>query len=136
MFNRPFDDQSNIKILLESEAKLNIQEKIRMGVYELVWSYILDYENEKNPFRERREQIRKWKKYANFDIEATDRILHLAHSLNELNLKRFDALHIACAVVAGADYFLTTDNGILKKTEFIRDVRVKDPINFIRETLT
>jgi len=136
MFNRPFDDQSNIKILLESEAKLNIQEKIRMGIYELVWSYILDYENEKNPFRERREQIRKWKKYANFDIEATDHILHLAHSFNELNLKRFDALHIACAVVAGTDYFLTTDNGILKKSGFIKDIRVKDPINFIRETLT
>ena len=136
MFNRPFDDQSNIKILLESEAKLNIQEKIRMGIYELVWSYILDYENEKNPFRERREQIRKWKKYANFNIEATDHILHLAHSFNELNLKRFDALHIACAVVAGTDYFLTTDNGILKKSGFIKDIRVKDPINFIRETLT
>ena len=136
MFNRPFDDQSNIKILLESEAKLNIQEKIRMGIYELVWSYILDYENEKNPFRERREQIGKWKKYANFDVEVTDHILHLAHSFNELNLKRFDALHIACAVVAGTDYFLTTDNGILKKSGFIKDIRVKDPINFIRETLT
>ena len=136
MFNRPFDDQSNIKILLESEAKLNIQEKIRMGIYELVWSYILDYENEKNPFRERREQIGKWKKYANFDVEVTDHILRLAHSFNELGLKRFDALHIACAVAAGADYFLTTDKGILKKSKFIKDIRVKDPIDFIRETLT
>jgi len=42
----------------------------------------------------------------------------------------------ACAVVAGADYFLTTDNGILKKSKFIKDIRVKDPIDFIRETLT
>ncbi len=61
MFNRPFDDQSNFKILLETEAKLKIQENIRSGLYELVWSYILDYENNKNPFRERREQIAKWK---------------------------------------------------------------------------
>ncbi|MFU8789904.1 MAG: hypothetical protein ACNA7G_12815 [Methylobacter sp.] len=58
MFNRPFDDQSNIKILLEAEAKLKIQESIRSELYELVWSYVLDYENEQNPFRERREQIR------------------------------------------------------------------------------
>lgn len=50
VFNRPFDDQSNIKILLEAEAKLKVQENIRLGLYELVWSYILDYENEKNPF--------------------------------------------------------------------------------------
>ena len=49
-FNRPFDDQSQIRILLESEAKLNIQENIRSGTYKLIWSYILDYENSKNPF--------------------------------------------------------------------------------------
>lgn len=59
MFNRPFDDQSNLKVLLESEAKLKIQENICSGIYELVWSYILDYENNKNPFRERKEQIGK-----------------------------------------------------------------------------
>lgn len=51
VFNRPFDDQSNIKILLDAEAKLKIQENIRLGIYELVWSYILDYENEKIHFR-------------------------------------------------------------------------------------
>ncbi|GAK55959.1 hypothetical protein U27_02920 [Candidatus Vecturithrix granuli] len=28
-FNRPFDDQNQIKIKLETEAKLYIQEKIR-----------------------------------------------------------------------------------------------------------
>lgn len=57
-FNRPFDDQSNIKIVLETEAKLKIQENIRLGIYELAWSYVLDYENSQNPFRGRREQIK------------------------------------------------------------------------------
>jgi len=135
MFNQPFDDQSNIKILLESEAKLNIQENIRLGHYELVWSYILDYENAKNPFQERREQIGKWKKYAHTDMEAEDDIIHLAKSLNQLGLKKFDALHIACAITAGADYFLTTDKGILIKAQVIKDIQVKDPIDFIREVL-
>jgi hypothetical protein len=50
MFNRPYDDQSNIKVLLDAEAKLKIQENIRANNYDLVWSYILDYENVKNPF--------------------------------------------------------------------------------------
>lgn len=133
MFNRPFDDQSNFKILLESEAKLKIQENIRAGLYELAWSYILDYENEKNPFRERREQIGKWKKYANTDIEANQQIINLANSLHQQGLKKFDALHIACAIHAKADYFLTTDKGILKKAELIKEIQVKDPIDFIRE---
>jgi predicted nucleic acid-binding protein len=136
MFNRPFDNQTDFKILLESEAKLKIQEHIRMGLYELVWSYILDYENSKNPFRERREQIGKWKKYANVDIEADDSVIELSKSLNQLGLKNFDALHIACAITAKVDYFLTTDKGILKKSQMVSDIQIKDPIDFIREVWT
>jgi hypothetical protein len=59
-FNRPFDDQSHLRIRLEAEAKMRIQEEILSGSYDLVWSYLLSYENGKNPFRERREQIAKW----------------------------------------------------------------------------
>lgn len=136
MFNRPFDNQTDFKILLESEAKLKIQEHIRFGIYELVWSYILDYENSKNPFRERREQIGKWKKYANVDLDADDSVIELSKSLNQLGLKNFDALHIACAITAKADYFLTTDKGILKKSQMVSDIQIKDPIDFIREVWT
>ena len=135
MFNRPFDDQSNLKVLLESETKLKIQENIRSGTYELVWSYILDYENNKNPFRERKEQIGKWKIYAKIDIEEDDTILSLANSVNRLGLKKFDSLHIACAITANANYFLTTDIGIIKKANLIKDIEIKDPIDFIREVL-
>ena len=45
-FNRPFDDQSHIRIRLEAEAKLYIQERIQEGKAERVWSYILDIEND------------------------------------------------------------------------------------------
>ena len=45
-FNRPYDDQSQFKIRIESEAKLAIQEKVKNGLIELVWSFLLDYENE------------------------------------------------------------------------------------------
>ncbi len=54
-FNRPFDDQAQIRIKLDAEAKLKIQEEIRFGNIKLVWSYILDYENSKNPLLERKE---------------------------------------------------------------------------------
>ncbi len=133
VFNRPFDVQSNIKTLLETEAKLNIQENIRRGNHELVWSYILDYENLKNPFQERQEQIAKWKHYAKIQIEAEDSLIQRAKSLKESGLKSFDALHVACAITAGAEYFLTTDMGILKKAAIIRDIQIKNPIDFIRE---
>jgi hypothetical protein len=38
-FNRPFDDQTQRKIALESEAKLYAQDEIITGRFELVWSY-------------------------------------------------------------------------------------------------
>ncbi|MFZ4618496.1 MAG: hypothetical protein ACOYM2_20210 [Rectinemataceae bacterium] len=41
VFNRPFDDQGQLIISLKTQAKLAIQEQIRAGALELVWSYIL-----------------------------------------------------------------------------------------------
>jgi len=46
-----------------------------------------------------------------------------------------DSLHIACAIKAKAEYFLTTDDGILKKSMFIENVRIVDPIGFIKEVI-
>ena len=47
-YNRPYDDQSQIRIYLETQAKLHIQDMIRKGDLELVTSYVLDYENDRN----------------------------------------------------------------------------------------
>ncbi len=132
-FNRPYDDQSHLRIRLEAEAKMKIQEDIRKGDFKLVWSYILDYENEKNPFRERREQISKWKKYAIADIIESKTVLELAGTLLDKGIRKIDSLHIACAIQAGADYFLTTDDGILKKARLVEQIHVADPIGFIKE---
>ena len=132
-FNRPFDDQAQLRIKLEAEAKLKVQEDIRSGIHELIWSYVLDYENSKNPFRERQEQIGKWQKYAIVDVEASQALLEVANKINLMEIKEFDSLHLACAVNAGADCFLTTDDGILKKVTLIESVKVTDPIGFIKE---
>lgn len=135
-FNRPYDDQSKIRIRLEAEAKLSIQEEIRKGAFKLIWSYILEYENNKNPFRERRDQISKWRKYSTEDIVENQELLDLVGILRGHGIKKIDALHIASAIHAGADYFLTTDDGILKKAIFIGDIHVTNPIGFIKEVLT
>ena len=50
-YNRPLDDQSHLEIQFETIAKLDIQGKVREGVYKLVWSYMLNLENEANPRR-------------------------------------------------------------------------------------
>jgi predicted nucleic acid-binding protein len=135
MFNRSFDEQSQIRIRLETEAKLSIQEDIRRGTYEVIWSYIIDYENNKNPFQEGKEQIIKWKKYAISDVEENIEIINTAILLNEKGLQKMDSLHIACAIFAKADYFLTTDDKVIKKANTINNVKIVDPIDFIKQVL-
>jgi len=132
VFNRPFDDQTSIRIKLETEAKLYIQNKIFENVIELVWSYILEYENEQNPFMERKEAIKEWKKLAVIDIEENEIILNKAKELMKIGLKSKDALHIACAIEGKAEYFLSTDDKILKKGKHIREIKIIDPIEFIK----
>ena len=132
-FNRPFDDQSQIQIKLDAEAKLKIQEEIRFGNIKLVWSYILDYENSKNPFKERKEQIGGWKKYAERDIQENAELTGFANILNRKGFQKLDSLHIACAIFMKCDYFLTTDGSILKKAALLNEINIDDPIGFIKE---
>ena len=134
-FNRPFDDQIQIRIRLETEAKLYIQEKIQDGALELAWSYILDYENLANPFEERRRVIQNWKARASIDVDANLEILTKANILREIGLRNKDALHLACSVAAKCDYFVTTDDTILRKTISFEEVKVIDPLDFIRSIL-
>ena len=102
------------------------------GVHSLVWSYMLEYENSKNPFEIRRESIIKWKDIAYTHIIENENIIKTAETLLSKGLKAKDAIHVACAVEGKCDYFLTTDIGILKKN--IDIIKVINPIDFIRET--
>jgi predicted nucleic acid-binding protein len=129
-FNRPFDDQKQLVIRLETEAVLFIQEEIKNGKLEFAWSYILEQENEDNPFERRRESIGLWKLRANTEINESEEVIQLAESYCQRGLKPKDALHVASAVVAKVDYFITTDRGILKKT--IKQIQIVNPVQFIQ----
>jgi len=121
-FNRPFDDQSSLTIRLETEAILDIQEKIESDYFSLGWSYILDFENNANPFSERRVEILKWKTLADSFVSERPVILLKMDELVSVGLKPLDALHIACAIELKCDYFLTVDKGILKKAAEISKI--------------
>jgi predicted nucleic acid-binding protein len=130
-FNRPFDDQTQLKVHLETEAKLFVQQEIINGKYELVWSYILEYENELNPFDIRRETIFGWKKIAIADIEETMDVIIYAEGLADDGIKPKDALHISCAVSSDCTYFITTDKKLLNTHN--NEIMIVSPIQFINE---
>jgi len=132
-FNRPFDDQSHIRVRLEAEAKLYIQGSIKERKTELVWSYILDIENDQNPFEEKRNAIAKWKKLAVVDIEETETLKERADSFVASGLKAKDALHVSAAIEGKADFFITTDDSLLKKVAGMAKIRAANPIDVAGE---
>lgn len=130
-YNRPFDDQQNMRIFLETQAKLHIQQRIRDDQYLLVWSYVLEYENGRNPYESRRNAILPWKQVAVENICENEEIISFAEKLADKGIKKFDALHIACAVYAKCDFFLTTDKKLLNTP--LSEIRVVNPVTFVSE---
>ena len=131
-FNRPYDDQSFLKNYLESEAKIFIQKEILQKKYELAWSYMMDFEVAFNPFSDKKNQILKWKNIAVIDVGESGKVIALANEMMKGNIKPKDALHLACAIEAGCNYFITTDGKLLNK--YIANIIVIDPIDFVKMT--
>jgi len=130
-YNRPFDDQAQKKIHLETEAKLFVQTGIREGKYILCWSFALDYENETNPYEEKKSAIKIWKDIAKDYCPSTETVLARGKEIMKNGIKNMDALHIACAIERQCQYLITTDIKLTRKS--IKDIIVINPIDFIRK---
>lgn len=126
-FNRPFDDQGQTRIRFETEAKLELQQRVREKKIGLVWSYVLDFENRHHPFPERAASILLWRNLAQVRIGETEQVLDQGRSLSRLGIKPFDALHVACAIAARSDLFVTTDDALLRKLRDFQKLMVLSP---------
>lgn len=131
-FNRPFDDQSDLIVRLQTEAKLHVQEMIREGMLSLIWSGIMDLENAVNPDVNRKVAIANWKQLGIENVTVSMRVEEIAETLAKIGVKPMDALHVACAIEAHAECFLTTDKALLRKMAKHDKIRVVDPVDFIR----
>lgn len=131
--NRPYDDQSQRLISLETQAKLSIQDLIKSGQIDLVASYMLIYENSQNPYDIRKVSISSFIEENAIEYVAEDcgkDIGSLAHEIMETGIKEKDAIHVACAILSSCDYFISTDRRLLKyKTDRIKMV---NPIDFVQ----
>ena len=118
-FNRPYDDQSQIKVSLETQAKLYIQELIKKGKIELAASYMLLFENHQNPYEGRKRPIKEFlhdNTTVYIDHNRLEDVRSLAIPIMETGVKNKDAIHVASAILAGCDCFLTTDIRLLKES--------------------
>jgi predicted nucleic acid-binding protein len=132
-FNRPYDDQTQQRIQFEAVAKLMIQSLIVEGKIDFVWSYVLEFENSKNPFLEKRNTILAFKPYAIETVHPNPAIESMANTLQNKGVKAYDSLHIACAIFSGCDYFLTVDKKVLNKSS--DEIKITDPVIFLNQWL-
>lgn len=56
-YDRPYDDQTQLRISLKTEAKLYIQDLVKRKKVNLVTSYVFWYENSQNPSEIRKMSI-------------------------------------------------------------------------------
>lgn len=132
-YNRPFDDQGQLRVRLETEAKLRVQHLMRIGVVEYAWSKVLDFESGNSPYPDQVEEIEVWADWATVYVEMDDSIVKQGAQIMESGVKRMDALHLASALAAKCDWFLTTDKGILKHVSRIGGMRIANPVDFVME---
>ena len=102
-YNRPYDDQSQMRIHQEAEAKLYIQDMVSCGQLELVTSFMLDYENEKNRNvlnRNRIGQFMRENESYYVGNESYQIIEGGAMTIMKTGIKQKDAFHIASAIYA------------------------------------
>ena len=130
-YNRPYDDQNNFDINIETLYILQIQKLVLKNEISLVWSFMLNYENNKNKNVEAKNSIQNWETVASIIIRANDEILDRARKYQILGLKPADSLHISSAVQSNANFFITVDKKILNKK--VNDIKLTTPQNFYNE---
>jgi predicted nucleic acid-binding protein len=99
---------------------------------ELVWSYVLKFENSRNPYEAKRFAIARWAGLSSTFVTASDEIVATAEAITATGVKDADALHVACAIAAGSDYFITVDKRLLKYND--NRIIICNPIEFINQT--
>jgi predicted nucleic acid-binding protein len=133
IYNRPFDDQSQVRIRLEAISTYAILKTIKEKRFSLLWSFMLEFENSLNPYEDIRIEIEMAALLSAEHINMTDDILITAKSFESKGIKPRDAMHVACAVKGKADYFLTCDDKLIRKSQLIKDkIIIMNPIDFIR----
>jgi predicted nucleic acid-binding protein len=136
VYNRPFDDQDQTRIRLETEAFLSVLEKAVAGSIIIISSSALLYENNQNPFYERKERISSYLSIASKFIRLNDSVKKKALLLENRGIDPIDALHLSYAEFGSAEYFLTCDDGIIKRVRKVKELfkmNICNPIDFIIE---
>lgn len=132
--NRPFDDQNQNRVRLESEAVLLILNRIQFGEWQWISSEVVEDEIEQTPNLKRRERTHQLLAHAQITHMLTEADVERARTLQKNGFNGIDALHLACAESSKADIFLTTDDKLIKRAAQIAQqlqIEVNNPLHWL-----
>ena len=134
VYNRPFDDQTQPRIWLETLALGLILQLVESGEATLVNSSVLEFENSRNPFPLRREWMERCLSLATEYQRVDESLQKRAEELEKHGISAIDALHIATAEFANVDFFIACDDRLLKKENLFK-VKSVNPVDFVQKEL-
>ena len=114
---RPLDSRNQVRIIVEAEAILGILSLFESGRIDLVSSEILLFEIGQNPNPMRQEYALNVIAKAKTFVMLDERVEKRAREFDALGIKPLDALHLASAEEACADYFCTCDVNFFRKAK-------------------
>ena len=114
---RPFDDQRQARVREEATAVAAIIARAEVGEIALVRSPAHLVENDANPREDRRLAAALWIDGAAVDVPLDAEVEVRARELGALGFRPLDALHLAFAERADARWFVTCDDGLLRRAE-------------------
>ena len=101
--SRPFDNQTQEKIHLETEAILSILNQNQKGRWHRISSEVIEAEIFKTPDLEKKVKVSIFASIYNFYIKLDEVVEKRAAELENLGIGAYDALHIVCAEKAKAE---------------------------------
>jgi predicted nucleic acid-binding protein len=135
--NRPFDDQTQRRVVLEAQAvNLILENLLGRRDHRLCGSTALWVENSQNPRAERRNRIEEILKQATLWIPYRESLDKRVLYLRRLGFREFDAYHFASAESGACDRLVTCDDQFLKvgqRNAARIKVLVTDPISLVSE---
>jgi hypothetical protein len=135
-FNRPFDDQGQERIRRETEAVLAILRRIIEGKDTLVWSWGLNFENDKHPKQDRRDEIALWERRSERSVALAPKLEERTRQIAQQGLQALDAAHLASAEAGEAEVMLTCDDVILRRGSRLGlALRVLNPVAYLKEVI-
>ena len=109
------DDQTHPRIRVETEAVFAVLAAIQSGDHQLITSEALEYEIGRIPDDDRRAEVLSVLTLAIERLEISDNIEAMALTFEQNGICAMDAIHLALASNAQADYFCTCDDALHRK---------------------